>query len=100
MLPSPSLGPPLLSASWSPALPCGIELDDDEVDLAGAGLGAAAGTLVAGVLALVGVLDCPPAGCDVADAPQPANRAVSSASPAADRVRVNDMTGPFLFVID
>src|SRR6516162_4268585 len=24
MLPSPSLGPPLLSASWSPPLPCGI----------------------------------------------------------------------------
>lgn len=26
MLPSPSSGPPLLSASWSPPLPCGIEL--------------------------------------------------------------------------
>jgi len=24
MLPSPSLGPPLLSLSWSPPLPCGI----------------------------------------------------------------------------
>jgi hypothetical protein len=24
MLPSPSLGPPLLSASWSPPFPCGI----------------------------------------------------------------------------
>jgi len=26
MLPSPSLGPPLLSASWSPPLPCGMPL--------------------------------------------------------------------------
>ena len=26
MLPSPSLGPPLLSASWSPPLPCGMGL--------------------------------------------------------------------------
>jgi hypothetical protein len=33
MLPSPSLGPPLLSESWSPPLFCGIpavELDADE----------------------------------------------------------------------
>jgi hypothetical protein len=31
MLPSPSLGPPLLSASWSPPLFCGIELAVDFV---------------------------------------------------------------------
>src|SRR5581483_11944033 len=28
MLPSPSLGPPLLSASWSPPLFCGMPLDE------------------------------------------------------------------------
>src|SRR3954452_13560254 len=46
MLPSPSLGPPLLSASWSPPLFCGMpatELDAPEplpeADAAGADVG-------------------------------------------------------------
>jgi hypothetical protein len=34
MLPSPSLGPPLLSASWSPPLFCGMPVD--ELEAAGA----------------------------------------------------------------
>jgi hypothetical protein len=60
MLPSPSLGPPLLSASWSPPLPCGIGLGG----CAAGGLdgGAAAGWLDgAGWLAalcLCGFLAC------------------------------------------
>lgn len=40
MLPSPSLGPPLLSASWSPPLPCGIELVGDGGGGGGGGGGA------------------------------------------------------------
>ena len=41
MLPSPSLGPPLLSGSWSPPLPCGM------------GLAGEAGAVVAGAGAVV-----------------------------------------------
>ena len=83
MLPSPSLGPPLLSASLSPPLFCGIPLDPE--DWLGAALGDAAGVLAAGVLAV---------GVDFPDAPQPASSAVSNASPAADRVRVSDISNP------
>ena len=45
MLPSPSLGPPLLSASWSPPLFCGIPEADDpppELDAAEVEAGAEA----------------------------------------------------------
>src|SRR6516165_3973101 len=41
MLPSPSLGPPLLSASWSPPLPCGMGL----AVFAGAVVGCAGGVV-------------------------------------------------------
>jgi hypothetical protein len=41
MLPSPSLGPPLLSASWSPPLPCGMGF----AGWAGAVAGGAGGVL-------------------------------------------------------
>src|SRR5215469_6549155 len=59
MLPSPSLGPPLLSASWSPPLPCGIGFDG------GAGGCVVGGAGGGGVLRLcdgfglaVGVIEC------------------------------------------
>ena len=45
MLPSPSLGPPLLSASWSPPLPCGIGLAVGAGEVAG---GAGGGVAAAG----------------------------------------------------
>jgi hypothetical protein len=54
MLPSPSLGPPLLSASWSPPLPCGMGFEGDAgaVGLVAGGAGAVvageAGAVVAG----------------------------------------------------
>jgi len=64
MFPSPSLGPPLLSLSWSPPLFCGIpdagEPDDEDV-LVAVVLELLAG---AGDAALVELLDEPP--------PQPA----------------------------
>src|SRR5512144_2781305 len=95
MLPSPSLGPPLLSASWSPPLCCGMpagELDaagtseapwppsvspsalscEEEADIAGAGEAAAAGLL----------LDPPP---------QPATASAAAASRARSAA-----TGPDL----
>src|SRR5215472_4057331 len=78
MLPSPSLGPPLLSGSWSPPLCCGMGF---------AVCAGAAGCVVAG-----GGLG--PEECPAAAVPQPAARAVSSATPAAHRPRVNDMACP------
>src|SRR5580700_8535824 len=108
MLPSPSLGPPLLSGSWSPPLPCGMGL------AGGAGaVVAGAGAVVAGAGAVgegggggvvtgacVGAEWCgwaaaaglAAACCAVAAVPQPAARTASSAAPAADRMKVGDMT--------
>jgi hypothetical protein len=48
MLPSPSLGPPLLSPSWSPPLPCGIGLAVWEVAGGAGGVVAGGGAVVAG----------------------------------------------------
>src|SRR5215471_2286051 len=107
MLPSPSLGPPLLSASWSPPLPCGMGL----AGWAGAVAGGAAGVLAAGCIgrawwwwwcaaAGLAAAECVPAAglgaeeCAAAAVPQPAASTASSASPAAGRARVNDMTCP------
>src|SRR5487761_159200 len=107
MLPSPSLGPPLLSGSESPPLPCWIGLADGAGAVACAEAGVLAG-VVTGVLAgaEAGVLA---AGCfatcwwcavaagfaavECADTavPQPAATAASSANPAAERTRVSDM---------
>src|SRR5215470_8661319 len=105
MLPSPSLGPPLLSGSWSPPLPCGIGF----VVAAGAvtdGAGAA-GVACAGrawwwwcVAAGVGAAECAvaaglaPLPYSPAPVPHPAASAAISASPAAHRAWVN-MACPF-----
>src|SRR6516164_5238270 len=111
MLPSPSLGPPLLSASWSPPLPCGMGLavwagavtdgaagaDGGAVTVAGADgdwwrFVGAVGCVVAECAGAVGLA----AGeCAAAAVPQPAASTASRANPAADRTRVNDMTCPF-----
>jgi len=79
MLPSPSLGPPLLSPSWSPPLCCGILPEA----LAGADL------------------CCVLAGCDdELDAEQPAAAsAASSARPASDRCSVVDVVLSPLFAV-
>src|SRR5215469_4350911 len=77
MLPSPSLGPPLLSASWSPPLCCGM--------------GFAVCAWVAGCVVVAGL---GPEECAAVAVPQPAARAVRSAAPAAHRPRVNDMACP------
>src|SRR5215467_8739621 len=106
MLPSPSLGPPLLSASWSPPLPCGMGL----AGWAGAVAGGAAGVLAARctgrawwwwcATAGLAVAECVPAAgpgaeeCDAAAVPQPAASTASSANPAAGQARVNDMACP------
>jgi hypothetical protein len=47
MLPSPSLGPPLLSASWSPPLPCGMPF----LMIGGAVVGGGSVIVVGGVVA-------------------------------------------------
>ncbi len=47
-LPSPSLGPPLLSASPSPPLPCGIPLPGGGGVVVGGGAGGAGGVVVGG----------------------------------------------------
>src|SRR6266487_427401 len=109
MLPSPSLGPPLLSASWSPPLPCGMGLAAGAGAVLAGGAGGVVTTGCAGrewwwwwcVTAAGGAAGAVTAGlggtaawCAAAALPQPAARAASSANPAADRVRVNDMTCP------
>lgn len=117
MLPSPSLGPPLLSASWSPPLPCGIELVDDG---GGGGGGGGAGDVGGGAGAVVGlgfglgfglcvgvrvgdaddvdgcaagdvVWCCLAAGCDALDDEQPAASIASRARPTSDRLSMDDI---------
>src|SRR5260370_21477604 len=105
MLPSPSLGPPLLAGSWSRPLPCGM----GSAGVEGAG-GAGAGAVVAGGDAGVVTEACAgaewwgraaavglglaPACCAVTAVPQPAARTASSAAPAADRMKVSDIVDP------
>jgi hypothetical protein len=96
MLPSPSLGPPLLSASWSPPLPCGMGLPV----WAGAVAGGAGGVLAggAGGAACAGVewawLCAAPAGFGAAgcvawpaDEPHAASVTASAAAGRASSIR-------------
>ncbi|MGI8920690.1 MAG: hypothetical protein ACR2HD_03300 [Solirubrobacteraceae bacterium] len=72
-MPSPSLGPPLLSASWSPPPFWGIPPEDDAgAEVAGALVAGAlvAGALVAGALDAGAAVDEPV--LDDEDEPQPA----------------------------
>src|SRR5262249_47318916 len=75
MFPSPSLGPPLLSASWSPALPCGIGL----------------AACICPAWWCAGAAGFGAAWCVAAAVPQPAARAASSARLAAGVVSLSDM---------
>src|ERR1700733_979751 len=97
MLPSPSLGPPLLSASWSPPLPCGIALDDGGGGggggalLVGGAAGGAGGCVlgagwVFGVAAGLdaGTVLCVAGACVVLAAEQPAASTPSSATTMSD----------------
>lgn len=84
MLPSPSLGPPLLSASWSPPPPCGIPPllpAEDFGELLGVAEGAGAELLCdaegAGAELLAGWL------CEAWDAPP---HAVTSAMTAPNMI--------------
>src|SRR6516162_876865 len=111
MLPSPSLGPPLLSASWSPPLPCGMGLavwagavtdgaagaDGGAVTVAGTGgdWSLCAGAVGCGPAECAAVVGLAAGECAAAALPQPAASTASRANPAADRTKVNDMTCPF-----
>src|SRR5690242_2768955 len=91
MLPSPSLGPPLLSPSWSPPLPCGMGL----AVWAGAVAGGAAGVVTAAWLG--GALRCwdeLPDGA-AAGAAEPDAVSACHSPPKASRPLPVSVTGPF-----
>src|SRR3954451_7723809 len=74
MFPSPSLGPPLLSASWSPPLFCGIP-EDEGAELAGAA--ACVVVVVAGAALADDLCELPPhAATNRATAARPATSVV------------------------
>src|SRR6516162_1105946 len=106
MLPSPSLGPPLLSGSWSPPLPCGIGFAAGAVTDGAGEAGGVVAVACAGralwwcVAAGTGAAECAvavglaPEPYSPAPVPHPAASAATSASPAAHRAWVN-MACPF-----